>query len=76
MKEYFHMSSTFIIVAVVLFCLNRVCGELNLMTFATTFNMVGTSELSSMEIFTYIASAASFVVGLVFLFLGLKERNK
>ena len=46
------------------------------MTFATTFNMVGTSELSSMEIFTYIASAVSFIVGLVFLLLGLKERKK
>lgn len=70
MKEYFRMSSTFIIVATLLFCINRLYEAISCINLPTAY------YLSTLEKLTYVVSFGSLIVGLTFLWLALKENGK
>lgn len=67
MKEYFRMSSTFIIVAAMLFCTNRLYEAI------TSINLTMPYYLSIFEKCIYIVSFVFLLIG--FAFLGFAFKN-
>lgn len=67
MRDYFRMSSTFIIAATLLFCTNRLYEAI------TSIGLTVVYYLSALEKFIYIVSFGFLVVGLVFLWLAFKK---
>lgn len=71
MKDYSHIGSTFLIVAALLFGVNRLYEAI------TSIGLPVVYTLSIAEKLIYIASFVFLVVGLFFLWLAIKEsRNK
>lgn len=70
MNGYCKLSSTFIISATLLFCVNRLYEAITSVGLTTTY------YLSVAEKLTYAASFGFFAVGAVFLCLALKENAK
>lgn len=67
MKDYFCISSTFIISAVLLFCTNRLYKAL------TSIGLYTAYYLSTFEKLIYLGSFIFFAVGIAFLCIALKK---
>lgn len=67
MKNYFCVSSTFIISAVLLFCTNRLYEAL------TSIGLTSIYYLSTFERIIYVGSFVFFAIGIAFLYMAFKK---